>query len=244
MNAAYYLHLNLWRAVDLLYPPVCAGCGSPNFRLCPNCYEEINIIQFKFCAFCGKPINGESPLCSDCANTPIFFSAATAWGKYDGVLRNAIHALKFKNDVGLGDFFASQLIDILKEKNWDFDVVIPVPLSRERRKERSYNQSALLSRPIARYFGKKHPSKALLRTIDTGSQIHRNKIDRNLFLEGAFWGNPAKLNGRKVLLVDDIITTGATINHCSSALSEAGASQVSVIAIAKTFRSTQDGSED
>jgi len=240
VNFSYTLHRALWRAVDLLYPPVCAGCGAPNSRLCPACLEKINIINFNFCAFCGTQINDQNPLCNICAANPVYFNAATSWAEYGGVLRTAIHELKYKNNVGLGDFFADPLIKILERKNWEFDIVIPVPLSKERRKERSYNQSALISRPIARYFNKKYLPKALVRMKDTGSQIDRNKQERNLFLEDAFWGNPAKLKGRRVLLVDDIITTGATINHCSAALLKAGAINVSVISIAKTFRSLQN----
>lgn len=240
MNLSYTLHRSLWNAVDLLYPPVCAGCGLPNTRLCHSCLEEIQVINYKFCAFCGTRINDQNTLCKSCSANPVYFNAATAWAEYGGVLREAIHAFKYKNDLGLGDFFAGFLINILEREQWDFEVVIPVPLSKKRRKERSYNQSALISRPIARYFHKEHLPKALLRTKDTGSQIDRNKQERNLFLEDAFWGNPAKLNGRSVLLVDDIITTGATINHCSAALLKAGATKVSVISIAKTFRSFPD----
>ena len=236
MNVLYYLHKGFWRAVDLLYPPICAVCGKPNFRLCPSCLSQIHTIDFSFCALCGKRVKGSRTLCADCASTPIHFTAVAAWGEYEGVLREAIHALKYKSDLGLGEQFAEFLIPLLIERRWDFDCVLPVPLSRQKQKERAYNQSALLSRPIARYFNAVHAINWLVRTRDTGSQIQKNKIERNLSIEGAFWANPAKLKGRSVLLVDDIITTGATVNHCSDALLKAGAEKVYAISIAKTFR--------
>jgi ComF family protein len=185
---------------------------------------------------CGRRVEASRAVCSDCASSPGHFLASTSWGKFGGTLREAIHALKYKSDIGLGDFFADYLIRLLIDKQWDFECVLPVPLSREKHKERQYNQSALVSRPIARYFGCDHAMNWLIRTRDTGSQIRRHKIERNLSLAGSFWANPAKLNGRSVLLVDDIITTGATINHCSAALLDAGAAKVYTISIAKTFR--------
>lgn len=222
----------------MLYPPACAVCGKANHRLCPACLDQIQPINYPFCAMCGRRVKTTHAVCSDCATSPVHFTAATSWGKYGGVLREAIHALKYNNDVGLGDLFADHLIQLLNDKQWDFDIVLPVPLSRERRKERQYNQSALLSRPIARYYHIDHGMNWIIRTRDTGSQIRRRKIDRNLALAGSFWANPAKLNGRSVLLVDDIITTGATINHCSAALLDAGAVRVYAISIAKTFHTT------
>ena len=240
MNLHYELHRTLWKAADLLYPPVCAGCGKPNYRFCPACLQSVYIIQYPFCAFCGKTTIENQPVCADCGDIPVHFTAAAAWAAYGGSLREAIHALKYKNDMGLGDYFASYLVEILSGKNWHFDLIIPVPLSAQRKKERTYNQSALLSRPIARYLQLEHSVSALKRTKDTGTQVKRNRADRNLSLKDAFSGNPAKLKGRSVLLVDDIITTGATINHCSEALLQAGAVRVYAVSLAKTFRDVVD----
>lgn len=152
------------------------------------------------------------------------------------MLREAIHALKYKQDIGLGDYFAKVLISLLESRGWEFDIVIPVPISRERMKERGYNQSALLSNPIAAYFQVEHSTKALQRIKETGSQVNHTRIERDEFLRDAFSANPAKLKGKKVLLVDDIITTGSTINHCANTLKGAGASQVIAISIAKTLK--------
>jgi ComF family protein len=170
----------------------------------------------------------------------VYFSSAISWAEYGGALREAIHALKYKSNIGLGDYFSRFLIDLLLEKRWDFDLVVPVPLSKSRMKERSYNQAALISRPVARYFRVDHATNALTRIKETGSQVTRSRIDRDSYLEDAFSGNPAKLKGRNVLLVDDIITTGSTINHCARALLEAGATQVKAISVAKTLKIRQN----
>ncbi len=236
MNRSYNLHHHLWVALDWLYPPVCAGCGRNGDRYCADCLSSVRIIHGSRCAFCGKSIEKGRSLCAECANDPVYFNAAAYWAEYGGTLREAIHALKYKQDVGLGDYFASFMINIIIENNWQFDLVIPVPLSRTRMRERGYNQSALLSRPIARYFAIEHTTSALTRVKETGSQVNRSRFERDESLKDAFFGNPAKLKGRKVLLVDDIITTGSTINHCSKALVEAGAEKVMAISIAKTLK--------
>ena len=234
MNIVYNLHRHLWNALDWLYPPVCASCGQPGCRFCADCLSKVSIIKGSFCAFCGKKIAVTRVTCHDCADQPVFFDAAASWAEYRGTLREAIHSFKYKDNLALGDHFAPFLIDLLNGKKWNFDLVVPVPLSRERRKERGYNQSALLSRPIARYFGVEFSSSSLIRVKDTGSQINRSRRERIEFVKDAFLGNPAKLKGRNVLLVDDIITTGSTINHCSKALVDAGVTSVMAISLAKT----------
>ncbi len=236
MNNTYNLHRLLWLALDWLYPPVCAGCGRNGDRFCADCLASVSVIQAPRCAFCGKRIANNQYVCHDCSAVPVYFKAAAFWAEYGGTLREAIHALKYKQDIGLGDYFAVHLINIIREKKWQFDLVMPVPLSHGRMKERGYNQSVLLSRPVARYFKTEHTTSSLLRVKETGTQVNRTRIERDEYLKDAFSGNPAKLKGRRVLLVDDIITTGSTINHCSKALVEAGATEVMAISIAKTLR--------
>lgn len=175
-------------------------------------------------------------MCTQCATNAIYFDAAASWAVYGGVLREAIHAMKYRQDVGLGEYFSTFLISLLKTRQWMFDIVIPVPASHDRKKERGYNQADLLSHPIADYFRMEHAEKALFRTKETGTQVRRSKVERDEYLKDAFSANPATLKERKVLLVDDIITTGSTINHCAKALKEAGASQVMAISVAKTMR--------
>ena len=236
MNLHYSLQRFAWKAVDWLFPPTCAGCGKNYWRFCPDCLANVALVPNTKCIFCGKKHTSHFATCEQFSHRPVYFSGAAAWGYYGGALREAIHALKYHQDLALGDFFSVYLIQIVESLNWNFDLVVPVPLSTERRKERAYNQSALLSRPIAAYFSVAHSVSALRRVKETGSQISRTRIERDLALEDAFLGNPDKLKGKTVLLVDDIITTGATINHCAYAMKAAGAQEVFALSVAKTPR--------
>lgn len=236
MNLAYDLHHLLWVAADWLYPPVCAGCGRSGARFCTDCLSQVEVIQGSLCAFCGKKTPRGHSVCTRCSTGEVFVDGAVSWAVYGGVLREAIHALKYRQDIGLGEYFGTFLISLLKTRDWSYDLVLPVPISVERMKERGYNQSALLSKPIAEYSKVAHSTKTLLRVKETGTQVKRSKVERDEYLRDAFSANPAKLKGKKVLLVDDIITTGSTINHCAKALKEAGANQVMAVAIAKTLR--------
>ena len=236
MNLAYDLHRLLWVAADWLYPPVCAGCGRGGQRFCSDCLSQVKVITGSLCAFCGNKTSDCSSVCPQCSSATVFFEGAASWAIYGGELREAIHALKYKQDMGLGEFFSTFLITLIRNRGWIFDLVLPVPISQDRRKERGYNQSELISSPIALHFQLPHSSKTLIRIKDTGTQVNHSKIERDLFLNDAFSANAATLKGRKVLLVDDIITTGSTINHCAKALKEAGASKVYAISIAKTLR--------
>lgn len=240
MNFNYQLHRSVWNALDWVYPPVCAGCGKQGFRFCEDCLAEVTVLSESRCSICGNKTANNSFICNECQVTPYYFSNACSWAAYGGSLREAIHALKYRQDLGLGDFFATFLVALLIEKSWQFDLVIPVPLSTTRRKQRGYNQSELFSRPIARFFSTQHSNTALMRTRDTGEQYKRNSSERKTNLEDAFFANPAKLKAREVLLVDDIITTGATIKACSKTLLEAGAGKVLVISLAKALRNHQN----
>jgi ComF family protein len=236
MKIRYDISRFLWKMADFVYPPTCPACHQLNTRFCKDCLATVNLLTHSFCLFCGAPVPPGNIVCVQCSTTPVFVTNVAAWGVYEGPLRGAIHALKYKSDLGLGDFFSRFLIEILLLKQWEFDLVIPVPISKKHQKERSYNQSALLARPIADFFGVEYSSRSLARIRDTGSQINRNKEERDIALNGAFLGNPDKLKGRKVLLVDDIITTGATVNHCAEALIISGAQEVKAISLARTMR--------
>jgi ComF family protein len=219
-----------------VYPPICAGCGMDGYRFCPQCLSEVKIFTGNHCISCGKPILLKQSICSDCQGMTSIITDLCSWAEFEGPLREAIHHLKYQQDIGLGDYFSPFLIEQIEKRNWQFDLVVPVPISKSRLKSRGYNQSELLTRPIARFFHVAHSTKALIRIKETESQFSLSAIERNQNMEDAFFGFPAKLIGRSVLVVDDIITTGATMNHCAKALYQAGAKEVYGISIAKTVR--------
>ena len=226
----------LWKIADWVYPPVCAGCGKAGFRFCPKCLSEVKVFTGNHCLFCGKPIPFSQKICQKCHGSPLIITDLSSWAEFEGPLREAIHHFKYQQDIGLGDYFCGFLISLIIKRNWQFDLVVPVPVSKSRLKSRGYNQSELLSRPIARYFRVDHTTKALIRVKETESQFSLSVAERNRNMEDAFFGFPAKLNGRRVLVVDDIITTGATMNQCAKALLQAGAKEVYGVSVAKTVR--------
>lgn len=180
-------------------------------------------------------MSGNYSLCSRCRESSHYLNSISSWAEYEDPLRQAILSLKYKQNIGLAETFSSFLILLLKQKSLEFDLVVPIPLGSTRRKQRGFNQAELLARPLSLYFGIQLSGNAVRRIKETDSQVKLSAKERSLNMEGAFFGNTAKLKGRSVLLVDDIITTGATMNHCAKAILESGARCVDGISVAKTM---------
>ncbi len=148
-------------------------------------------------------------------------------------MRNAIHRLKYKRDVALGEALARMLIQTLVNLAWEIDLVIPVPLGKSRLAERGYNQAALLARPLALAMRLPYQPPALHRMRETRTQVGLSIIERRLNVDGAFQADTALAEGRSVLIVDDVMTTGATLNACAGALLDAGAKHVLSLTLAR-----------
>lgn len=131
---------------------------------------------------------------------------------------------------------AQPLVEILTKENWKFDLIIPIPLSFEHRRQRGYNQAHEIAKPIGLMLGKPVDIKSVTRVKETSSQVDLSPHQRYANLKDAFFANPATLNARKVLLVDDVATTGATLNSCSEALRTAGVSEIFCITVAKAVK--------
>jgi ComF family protein len=164
---------------------------------------------------------------------PPAYTAMRNLATYEGVVRECIHALKYENNQGLGEFFVGWLAKIVLEEGWLIDVVIPVPLSSNRMRERGYNQSALIARPMAARLGVRHNPFGLHRIRDTHSQVGLSGEERHQNVLGAFEAVPAIVDGMKVLLIDDVMTTGATMSACANSLNLAGAKAVYCLTIAR-----------
>lgn len=184
---------------------------------------------------CGHPTKTRIQICKECIDHPLVYSGIISWAHYESSVRNSIHSLKYRNNLALGYFFAMKPLPKVIEASWSIDLVTPVPLSKSHFKERGYNQAALISHPLARGLGVRHETKALQRIRETSTQTKLSAEQRFLNVEGAFSGNPAKLNNKTVLLVDDVITTGATMVNCTKALLTSGASKVYCISVARVF---------
>ena len=222
----YALYRSLWRAVDWLFPPTCGGCESPGSSWCAQCNQETEIISSNpNCCVCGRPeITGG--VCRQCKETPPAFSQLKSWALFKGPIRNAIHRFKYHNDVGMGEILAFYLLDLFRQAEWRPDLIIPVPLNRNRHRQRGYNQAVLLARPLALATGIPISTNALKRNRPTPSQVGLTYTQRIENVHAAFSADPKQVKSKSVLLIDDVATTGATLNSCSVALLEAQASLI------------------
>ncbi len=151
-----------------------------------------------------------------------------------GAVRKAVHQLKYHRDLALAETLAGALLLLVREMEWRVDVVLPVPLGKARHRERGYNQAALLAFPLALGLGVPYAGGALVRTRETRSQVNLSAEARRRNVAGAFGvARPAAVAGKAVLLVDDVMTTGATLDAASAALKSSGARRVFAVTVAR-----------
>ncbi len=229
---------------DLLFPPVCASCrrmtGSHR-ALCSDCWVSVTFMEPPCCSVLGIPFAydlGEGAVSPEAIANPPAFDRLRSVAAYDGVVRNLVHALKYRDHLELVPMMAGWMVRAGKEHLASADAVLPVPLHRRRLLSRRYNQSAELSRTIARLSGIDHLPRSLVRKRATIHQVGLSRKARMRNVEGAFTV-PENLRdtvlGRKLVLVDDVYTTGATANAAARALKRAGAAEVTVLTFAMTF---------
>ena len=143
--------------------------------------------------------------------------------------------LKYSNDVGLGEIFASKLLDLFPGLGWNVDLIAPVPLGRVRQRQRGYNQSDIIARIFAGSIGIEYEPKVLLRNRETRSQVELELDEREANVKGAFTATRDRVRDKKLLVIDDIATTGATLSACSKALLAAGAAEVHALTVARAI---------
>lgn len=228
-----FIYRGFWTALDWIYPPVCAGCGEPGYRLCLNCQSKIQFINGNQCMICGESIRARKLLCVNCRNDPPSFTAMRSLAKYDGIIRDCLHALKYENNQSLGEMFAGWLADLVNHEAWSIDLVMPVPLSPQRIAERGYNQSALIAKPLAVRLNIPYHPFGIKRTRDTSTQVGLSAEARHRNVAGAFKAIPEIVSEKSVLLVDDVMTTGSTIDACVRALKNAGTNKVYCLTVAR-----------
>lgn len=231
----YNLYHLFWCVVDWFYPPTCGGCERTGERWCSECQQQVEKITGPICPRCGLPQRGNR-LCSTCRAIRPEFDQLRSWGVYKGPLRLAIHKLKYRRDLGLAEPLANHLAHMLASTNWNVDLITCVPLNNLREKERGYNQSKEIARPLALQLRKPFHPRVIQRIRDTVSQVGLTAEERSQNVHGAFRAQKSSVTGKNVLLVDDVATTGATINACASALREAGAAHVYGLTVARAVR--------
>jgi ComF family protein len=193
----------------------------------------------KVCEQCGEPYNIIGK-CLLCRQAPPAFTAVRSWAVYSGPIRHALHSLKYRQNISLGDSLSVHLIDCFTQLNWPVDLIVPVPLFRNRKRSRGYNQSALLARPLSLATGIPYRPNVLDRVRDTSSQVGLSEKERLLNVRGAFTAQSHLVRGKTILVIDDITTTGATIQNCATALVEAGAAHVYGLTVARAVLETHN----
>jgi competence protein ComFC len=232
-SPVYQLYRLIWLSLDLLFPPICAGCGEFGSRWCSECEEKTIKISPPLCDRCGANlVRGRN--CRRCEAQSPKFDALRSWALFTGPLRNALHELKYKRNLALGENLARYLIQYLDVLDWSIDMVIPVPLARYRQKERGYNQAALLAKPISLALHYPYKPQGLARVRETSSQIDLSYRQRHENVLGAFQAREKIVKSKNILLVDDVATSGATMNACAAALKESMARTVLCLTIART----------
>ncbi len=235
---AYHL---FWNAVDWVFPPYCGGCGKFGERWCSECRAQVSPLGSIQCEKCGIPLP-QPGLCSGCNQAPPAFTALRSWCAYRGPARNAIHQLKYKRDIGLADALADSLYPLLSGLGWPIDAVVSVPLSPARQRQRGYNQSSMLALPLSLAAGVPFRPSLLARTRETNSQVGLSAVDRRQNVAGAFTAGP--VHALHILVVDDVITTGATMNACAQALFSSGAASVYGLSFARALLSDHQVQSD
>lgn len=176
-------------------------------------------------------------VCSYCRDRPYVIDGLRAYAIYAGAIRNAIHRLKYERDIALAETLSHFLVELYQETKWQIELIVPVPLGVVRRRERGYNQAALIAYPFSLAVQIPYCAGAIRRVRETSSQVDLGLLQRLENVKGAFWADPRKVGGKRVLVVDDVTTTGATLNACAEALKNAGAEAVYGFVVARTILS-------
>lgn len=236
----------LWEALlNLLYPPTCSGCGQatqqPGF--CRPCRKQIETPTSPLCPTCGVPFltgNDADHPCARCLQHPPRFNRARACAIYDAAaasdhpLKSVLQQYKYNRDVWLARPLAALLVERAPFVVSSYDVILPVPLHVQRLRWRGFNQAQFLARPLARASGVPLDPHSLQRVRPTRPQVELDEKERRHNVAGAFHAaRPERIDGRRILLIDDVYTTGATVDECSQVLMRAGARSVDVLVLAR-----------
>ena len=235
----------LRRSLDLVLPPHCLACARPVASagtLCPSCWSAMRFIERPYCEQLGIPFAydlGPGALSAEAIADPPPFQRCRAVCAFDEVARKLVHGLKYRDRLELAGWMAGWMARAGGELLAEADMIVPVPLHRRRLWRRRFNQSAVLAGAIATAAGKPVESFVLTRIRPTRQQVGLSAAERDENVRGAFRIAPeqrAAVAGRRVVLVDDVYTTGATVKAATRALVRAGAAAVDVLVFARVVR--------
>lgn len=222
-------------ALSLFYPQSCGVCGADGDVLCEKCIAGFHIIRDdEVCPVCGRWL-GRSVVCGSCSGSKMWFGRGAFGFEYDGAVREAIHAFKFQGSRKIG----RQLVKLVSDKfhglDREVDSIIPVPVSERRLRERGFNQSYIIADEIAALTGLTVDHTVLHKNEGVRDQFSLSRDERKRNIRGAFRvKDPDSVRGRRILLVDDLFTTGYTAAEAARTLIRAGSSDIVLFALART----------
>ncbi len=241
-----------YRILDLFFPYKCPLCHNTIikkkaqiddlfsiFPICKDCTKEIKRVESPLCLICGKPFKSKeirSHLCQDCTMASPPFWKARSLFVYEGIIKQAIIRFKFYGEYNLAIAMSHWLLYLFNKEfvSEDIDCIIPVPLHIKRLRKRGYNQALLLGKEIAKISHIPISPHILKRIRWTEPQVNLNRTERLKNVKGAFQVvKKEDILSKKILLIDDVLTTGATIKECAIALTKAGASSIYVLTLAR-----------
>lgn len=219
--------------VDSIYPPCCAICGNilnnKDVYACSSCIRKTKYVGRIRCMKCGRKLSDETvEYCLDCKKTEHIFDRNLAVWEYDDSIKKSMYAFKYSNIRENGKFYADEIARIYGDiiSGYNADVIIPVPLFEKKLRTRGYNQSEIIARELGKIIDIPVDSEILIRTRDTRPQKELNDQERRNNLKNAFQVTKNVVEYKKIILLDDIYTTGATMDECSAALKRAGVEHI------------------
>lgn len=220
--------------IDVALPPVCAGCGLGGAWLCPRCAESEHLIDVRSaCGRCGRPLGVAAVGCERCAGWDASLDRVRSAYPFEGAVRSMIHLLKYNGQWARAAWCARAIVESGVISRGSVDLVVPVPLHRQKERQRGYNQSRHIATRLAAALDL-DMADALVRIRQTRSQVDLDAEQRRVNVQGAFVAR-RQLEGVNVLLIDDVVTTGSTLVECAVACRGAGAASVSAATVASAL---------
>ncbi len=225
----------LWRStLDLLFPPRCVGCGEAGTWLCQRCIHQTARVEPPFCIRCGRKLDDPaSTLCPQCRAAPLKIERIRSVFTFEGVIREAIHRLKYDGITALAPPLGRLMAEHWLTHPMQSDMIVPVPLHRERVRKRGFNQARLLAGELSERTNLAMDDTTLVRHRATASQVGLDVEQRKANVQDAFRCTSRRLANRQVLLIDDVCTSGSTLEACAVALRGGGVDSVQALTLAR-----------
>ena len=225
---------------NMIYPPACPICGKTRviskgerLDICPWCRDTITYVEEPTCVKCGKVLDDDREYCADCMKTEHVYDQAVSLYEYSDGIKQSIYRFKYHNKQEYADIYAKEIAQRcgIVINAWNPDVMIPVPIHASKLKKRGYNQAELIANSLSEIMGIPVDNDCIVRVKKTIPMKELNNIERIKNLQNAFQINHNGIRYSKVLIVDDIYTTGATIDACAKCLKECGVDKVYAVSL-------------